>query len=690
MRRVTTLFLLVCLVTTGFAPVTAQPTTDSAQAVSPASTSATETLAQTENNSTTLTVLTYNDIQTAAAEDGNLPRLVTLIERRRAAHDNPTVVAGAGDQISPHALSPVSQWRAPVAVLNQIDPDADVVGNHEFDYGLEQMSNVTADSEFPWLATNLVNASTGESFDGTENYTIVEHDGVRVGFIGVVDEGATYGKTNINFSERGLEVQDFREKGPQTAEYLKSEEDVDVVVALAHTGVPEAKELAEADEGNIDVIAVGDDEIKYPPQETSDTVITEGVARAEYLSEVNLIVEGGEVTSWDGRLITVTDDIPKDENASATIDDYRSEVNLDSTVGYSETELNATFAANYHGETGYGNLVTDAMRERVDADVAITNAGGIRSDSVYGPGPITGGDVFNTLPFANTLVSVELTGSELRETLASQVITVESETGQQYGSEISQQVSGVRFDWIPREDADPKIRDIYVNTAGPTEDPNWERLDENETYTVAVNSFMAGGGSSYPLADAPRVETTDELLATTVIDYLQARGTVAPEREGRMQRVTSEVTVDDATVAVDGKGKMVLTMDAPANTTSVDADSFSVVSPGPGSASVSAEQVTYDEAENRLVVRFDEAELAALADGADERELELYGEYDSDDYERAYWSSSRLNADFTANFEDLCAKLVSGESESDDSETSGTADEQAQSVDASATSPASA
>ncbi|ELZ45623.1 UDP-sugar hydrolase / 5'-nucleotidase [Halorubrum coriense DSM 10284] len=58
--------------------------------------------------------------------------------------------------MGPHALSPVSQWRAPVDVLNEVEPDADVIGNHEFDYGLDAVSDVTAGSEFPWLATTLV------------------------------------------------------------------------------------------------------------------------------------------------------------------------------------------------------------------------------------------------------------------------------------------------------------------------------------------------------------------------------------------------------------------------------------------------------------------------------------------------------------------------------------------------------
>ena len=596
---------------------------------------------QSENN-TTVTILSYNDIQTAAAEDRNLSRLATLIERRRAAHENPTVLVGAGDEVGPHALSPVSQWRAPVAVLNELDPAAEVIGNHEFDYGLAEVENITAASEFPWLATNLVNASTGEAFDGTESYEIVERNGTRIGIIGLVDREATYGKTNIDFSAEGLELRNFTRVGARTAEMLKHQRNVDVVVALAHTGVPQAKQLANASDA-VDVIAVGDDEIKYPPKETSGTIITESVARAQYLSEINLTVSGGEVVRWNGRLVEVTDEIPKNETASRIINEYRSEAQLDAVVARSEVELNATFGANYHRETNYGNFVTDAMRDATGATVAITNAGGIRSDSVYGPGNITGGDVFNTLPFGNTVVSVNLTGAQLRETLASQVVTLESEAGQQYGAEISQQVSGVRFEWVPHNGTQ-KIRDVYVNAAGPDEPAEWVRLEANETYEVAVNSFMKGGGDGYPLEDAPVVQETDRLLAEIVIDYMQSKGTISPEVEGRMQRV--DVHVGHADVRLDGNGKLVLKVPAPASYDGFVPGTFRMSAPG--TRSVAAENVRYVPGTDSLLVRFDDAELAALAESRDSLALDLYGGYNSTAYDRTFFEYSVLNADIDA------------------------------------------
>lgn len=690
MRQVLVLSMLCCLVVAGAAPATGvvapnatdgppdadagtsaivRPTTDATRTTTnhttneTANESTSETMAA--DGATTVTLLTYNDIQTAGTRDGNFSRMVELIHQRRQVHDNPVVVAGAGDQVAPHSLSPVSQWRAPTAVLNEVDPDADVIGNHEFDYGLDRVSNVTADSEFPWLATNLVNSTTGEPFDGTENYTIVEKDGVKVGFIGLVDEGATYGKTNINFSARGVTVQNFTEDGVRTAEYLKEQEDVDVVVALAHTGVPDAKDLARADDGAIDVIAVGDDEIHYPPRETSGTVITEGVARAQYLGELNLTVEDGDVTAWNGRLIETSESgVAKNETASRIIKGYRANASLDENLTYSTVPLDARFATNYHEESNYGNLVTDAMRNRTGADVAITNAGGIRSDGVYGPGNVTGGDVFSTLPFENTLVTVELTGAELKAVLASQVVALESETGQQFGEEISQQTSGVRFEWVPHEGAEPQIRDVYVDANGPDEPPKWEKLDENATYSVSVNSYMADGGSGYPLENATRLSVTDELLAEAVIDYLEPTDRISPTVEGRMQRVDADV--GDAAAELDGEGKVVLRFDAPDGLTSVVPETFVLATPD--NETVRAERVTAND--DRLVVRFDDAAVRDLVDG-EEATLDLYGEYDSAKYDLVYFEHARLNGDVTVTNADDRGEANEGDDSNDRSERDG-------------------
>lgn len=591
----------------------------------------------------TLTVLSYNDLQTAAAEDTTLPRLATLIEQRRAAADGPVIVFGAGDELGPHALSAVSSWHAPVDILNEIGPDADTVGNHDLDYDVEGFVEAAAASEFPWVASNLVYEDTGEPIEGAQRYAVVERSGVRVGVVGAIYEGLD-GSVSDDLSAEGLLVRDPIETIGEVEAHLRDVENADVVVALVHIGTDVAEDIAAAT--GVDVVLTGHDEVVYEPTVVSGTIVSETEARANYLSEITLTLGDDGVTGAEGRLID-TAGVPKDPAVSAIINDYRAEVSLDDVIATTETELDARFSTNYHRESNYGNLVADAMRERVDADVAITNAGGIRSNGTYGPGEITGGDVFNTLPFANTLVTVELTGEELIETLASQVVTMESYVGSLYGAEISQQVSGVRFEWVGHEGQE-LVRDVYVGG---------EPLDPEATYEVAVNSYIAGGGSGYPLADKP-AEDTGELLATTVIEYLEAQGTVDPTVEGRMQRVDTDFGTDPD-VTIDGQGKVVVRLDAPEDFQAVADDGVTLWTKGTGS--VEPEKVVFDD--GTLIVRFDDATLRDLLGDAEEVALDLYAEYESSEYERVYFEHSRANADVTATVEERGRQLAGAPSQ---------------------------
>lgn len=483
MQQPIALTLILCLIVAGAIPPTTAATQHGSDATTPQSIDApapASSAAQASQNNTTVTILSYNDVQTAAAENATLPRLVTLINQRRAAHDNPTVVVGGGDEVSPHALSPLSAWRVPVEALNVLDPDADVIGNHDLDYGFEAVANFSDASTYPWLMANVVDAETGEPIPGTKPYHVVERDGVKVGVVGVADEKIE-AKTAVDFEEEGYELRNYSAVAGEYATHLKENESVDVVVVSAHLGVPVAKNLANATE-NVDAIVVGDDEVEYPPQETGGAVIMEAEARAEHVAELNLTVEDGEVTAWDGRLLGVDENVSKNETVSRLITEERKE-ELGKQAGRTEVELDARFDPNYHDETALGNMIGDSFRAQTGAEVAITNAGGIRSNSVYGPGNLTVGDVYNVLPFQNTLVTLELTGAELKQLLASQVVTLDSDEGQQYGSEAKLQVSGVTYEWVGHEETDRQIRDAWVNG---------EPLDENATYTVTVNSYMAG------------------------------------------------------------------------------------------------------------------------------------------------------------------------------------------------------
>ncbi len=576
-----------------------------------------------------ITILSYNDVQTAAAENKTLPRMAHLIDKRKEANQNPVVVVGGGDQVSPHALSPVTRWHTPIEALNHIDPVADVVGNHDLDYGIGAVGNFSRASEFPWLMANIVDTETGETIPGTKPYHVTEAGDFRIGVIGLADEKIK-SKTTVDFEVEGYELLDYAEVGSEYATMLKRDKDVDVVVAAAHLGVPVAKELANRTE-NIDVVVVGDDEIEYPPQETGGAIIMEAEGRANHIAELNLTVGNDGVSSWNGRLLNVTENTTKDRGVSEVISQDRGEV-LNKRIGVTETPLDARFSSNYHRETGMGNLITDAFRAKTGADIAITNAGGIRSNSVYGPGNLTVGDVYNVLPFRNRLVTFRLTGSEVEELLAGQVIPLESEEGKQYGAEAALQVSGLSYEWFGHENVSEKnvVRDIRVGG---------EPIEDGSTYTVTVNSYMAGWDDSV-FTNATEVSRSQDLYGAAVVEYIEERERIGPQRENRIRRVDSYLGTRSATL--DREGEVTVNFTAPNSATEIQPDTFYSLGTG-----VRVNATTATLSNDILSVSFNETDLTEGVSG--DTLIEVYGKYSDGRHQRVYFNHSVINGEIEAS-----------------------------------------
>jgi len=575
----------------------------------------------------TLTIVSYNDIQTGMSDPETVGRLVGTIQERRAAHENPTVVIGGGDEVSPSSLSPVSNWTVPIGVLNIIDPAAEVVANHDLDYGFDAVPAYANASEFPWLQANVV-TEDGGTVPGTQNYTVVEAGNVTVGVIGLVDE-AIKPKTAVDFAANGYEVADFSEVGSRIATELKTEQNVDVVVATAHIGVPDSKKLARETE-NIDVIVTGDDEIEYPPQVTDGTVITEAAGTGEFVGELTLTVTDDGVSMDSGRLIPVDEDAPVDETARSYVNESRGKF-LSTVAGRTEVVMNSTFA-NYNVETRWGNLVTDAFRAKTGAEVAITNSGGIRGDFTFGPGEITYDDVYTSLPFGNTLVTKELSGRELVQFLESQVTTLQSEDGQRFGEQAALQVSGVTYEYVPHQSADRLVRDVHVDG---------EPVRTDETYTVTVNSFMADWTMfdyGWSMPEQPTVREDLTLYGTTTVEYIEANSPVSPEIDGHIQRVDASVA---GSLAESGE-TVTATIQAPAGFEGLNGP---VVLTAPGADAVTAESASYDAATDEITATFDAADVESVSTDAETTGLELYAPYDSSRYDLVFHDHARLNAD---------------------------------------------
>jgi 2',3'-cyclic-nucleotide 2'-phosphodiesterase (5'-nucleotidase family) len=226
----------------------------------------------------------------------------------------------------------------------------------------------------------------------------------------------------------------------------------------------------------------------------------------------------------------VVPDLPADPAVAAVIAEYRDALDLalGEVVGLTTVPLDARAAPSRGGETNLGNLIADALRDWGEADVGLQNGGGIRSDRVYAPGPLSRRDLAAILPFANYAAVVRLSGAALRDALEHSVAA----TGEGAGRFL--QVSGLAFAYDPGAPPGSRVREVWVGD---------RPLDPAAAYTVALNDFLAGGGDQYAaFAEAETLVPAQAgpLITSVLADYVAARGTVAPHEEGRIRATSNE------------------------------------------------------------------------------------------------------------------------------------------------------
>lgn len=472
-----------------------------------------------------VTFLQVNDVYQISPVDkgtrGGLARVAAL--RKKILGESPhTLLLLAGDTLSPSVASIVFKGQQMIAVWNAAGLDYASLGNHEFDFGDTVLLERIRESQFTWLAANVVDSKTGKPFGGLRPYVLREFDGVKIGLLGLVTPDTA--KT----SKPGAEV---RFLDPvKTAVRLAAEmrtRGAAVVVAITHLSMAEDKALARA--APIDLIIGGHEHFVLQSLAGRTPIFKMG-SDARNLGRIELSLSArGKLESIDWEVIPVTSSLPEDSGTAAVVAQYEnklaSELNL--PVGRTRVALDARQQTNRSRETNLGDFVADAYRSATRADAALLNGGSIRSDATYGPGALTKRDIVSILPFENPVVTLEVTGAMLRAALEHGVGTV----GIENAPGRFPQVSGLRFVYDARRPAGSRVVTVSVNG---------QPLDDRKTYRLATTSFLLDGGDGYTMFRAARVLVKPEegpIEATVVIAALAAAEEIAPQAEGRIRRL---------------------------------------------------------------------------------------------------------------------------------------------------------
>lgn len=469
------------------------------------------------------TVLFTNDTHGRVEEGGyagmGFPKLATLVKDYRSEGD--VLLLDSGDTFHGQTIVNLNEGEAIVHIMNEMGYDAMTLGNHDFNFGQERIKELDEMSDFPLLAANLDPLLV-------EPYVIKEIEGMKVGIFGLATPETTY-KTHPKNVE-GLTFRDPAVVAQEMVDELSGQ--VDMIIALAHLGISEESEftsrkVAENVSG-IDLIVDGHSHHALEEgMMVNNTLIVQAGEYDKNLGVVEVKMVDGAVEDLKASLVTKeeAEDVEKDSDILAQIEEIKAENEeiTSAVVGKTSVELNGEREYVRTGETNLGNLLTDAMLAKVDADVAITNGGGIRAS--IGEGEITKGEIITVLPFGNTTIVKKLTGAQLLDVVEHGVSQYPAHEG------LFPQVGGIRIIFDGDRPAGERVIDLKVQG---------EPIEYDGVYHVATNDFMAAGGDGYETF--ANTETVVEAggLEEVLMEYISNKGTVAPVREGRIIEVDKE------------------------------------------------------------------------------------------------------------------------------------------------------
>ncbi|HEM3618203.1 TPA: cell surface ecto-5'-nucleotidase Nt5e [Streptococcus suis] len=519
-----------------------------------ASTPTETTASSTATDSIEAVIIHTNDVHGRILEEKGVigdAKAAAVIEEERSKIEN-TIVVDAGDAFQGLPISNSTKGEDRANIMNQVGYDAMAVGNHEFDFGMDQAIKYKETLNFPLLSANTY-VNGARVFEAStivdKTPTVVGDEFVVIGITTPETATKTHPKNieGVTFADPITEVNKVIDEVEARA--LADNRVYNNYIILAHLGVDattpvewRGSTLAEALSQNsklagkrVIVIdghshtvqsATYGDNVTYNQTGSYLNNIGKVTLKSEQLlGEASLISAADTASVTPDALITeLVNEIKvkyEAENAQVVIENNPIELNGErSNVRVRETNLgNAVTDAIYaYGQTGFSNKTS----------LAVTNGGGLRA-TIAKNQPVTKGDIIAVLPFGNIISQITVTGQQIQDMFTkslSSALQTDKETGKfildENGAPLFEasggflQISGATVFYDPTLPV--KERVLLIGILNP-ETGEYDDLDLEKTYYLATNDFLAAGGDGYTMLGGAREEgpSMDSVFA----DYLK-------------------------------------------------------------------------------------------------------------------------------------------------------------------------
>ncbi len=476
--------------------------------------------------------------------DHGMARVATLVDSVRRQEPN-ALLLDAGDWLQGNSFAEyfarVDEDQSHYDLLRAADYmeyDAFVLGNHEFDYGLDYLNRQIEMTSTPIIGANMFYHDSDEP--AYKPYVIREVNGLEVGILGLNTPGtAVWNRSRV---EGEIDFHDGTEVASRFVRKLREDEGVDVVIVLAHSafdgddsyteeGVPEenfGQSIVEEVPG-VDALVLGHRHRTFESieqgKEGGFVPVIESGRWGSHLGiiELEVVQPGGEmspmVISADTRMHSTAHarehleirDLVEDKHEA--VREY-----VNQTVATTPDEWSTEESRKK--PTPAIELIHRVQLEKTGAQLSAAAA--FNTNVSFGAGDIRLGDIAMLYPFENTLYKMELTGKQIREFLeySSRFYLQPDYSGD---LNINEDVPGFNYDMLSGLDYELDLNEEPGNRLTKLE-YDGEPVGDEDTFTVAINSYRAvGGGGFEMLADAEVLEVIDESVRDLIINYLQEK-----------------------------------------------------------------------------------------------------------------------------------------------------------------------
>ena len=480
--------------------------------------------------------------------------------RRAKTKEKHTAIVSAGDIIGATPLiSSLFHDEPTIQFANLLGLDYNGVGNHEFDEGKKELLRMQhggphpvdgespagpfTGADFRFLAANVIDDDSDETLFSA--FAVEHYDGIPVAFIGLTLEDTP--SVASSAAVAGLTFMDEADTINALVPQIRSRGIEAIVVILHEGGFPAdggeddcndfrgpVVDIVARTHPAVDLFVTGHTHRHYLCLLNGRPVTSTGNAGRFYTRiGARLDRAGGDMTVVDFDNVPVTQDVEPAPDVEALVARYRTLVEAVSSRIVGTITADFTKEQNAAGESVLGGLIADAQlaaskhAEQGGAAMSFMNSGGIRSNLLYEPsdserpGEVTFAEVFAVHPFGNHLVTMTLTGAQIRTLLEQQWLDRPARN-------ILMPSAGLSYTWRPGQPVGARVDASSILLHG-------EPIDPDGRYRVVVNSFLADGGDGFPLLREGTERVDGGADVDALKDYLGANSPLSPVEPGRIR-----------------------------------------------------------------------------------------------------------------------------------------------------------